>query len=303
MQNNTNQKQTPTTNNQRVKKALANFGLSQNEIAIFTEALKHEETSPYALARATKIPRTTVYDVLMSLSLKGLVTLNQSDGFSKQQTKIKAKNPSILRTILKNRRDELTSAEVDIVEILPILKGDYHQDKSSSDFQFFPGIKGAENVYFHKPDSQLPKVVWENLMPMDAFGKDPMNFFTKVETDVNIAKGIDHREIIPLTEWTKHVLSYQYGLDKTYIDSRQMRYIDNPIFDLHLSITVQGTRTYITCSHQDEAWGLIINSIALSAALRAMFELQWISATPITHQIVKSWGKNEYLKQEKKKSS
>lgn len=77
-------------------KVLKRFGLTDNEIDIYIECLKNEELSPFQLSKLTGIPRTTVYDCLMSLSLKGLIELEQSDGFQKQQTRVRGKNPSEL---------------------------------------------------------------------------------------------------------------------------------------------------------------------------------------------------------------
>ena len=112
-----------------ILETLKRFGLSENETKVYLESLKHNETSPFQLSKATGIPRTTVYDVVMELSLKGLIELEQSDGIQKQQTKIRAKNPSILRTILQGKRKELTSLELDILNFLPNLKADFHQNK------------------------------------------------------------------------------------------------------------------------------------------------------------------------------
>lgn len=288
--------------NDRIKKALKNFGLTDNEISIYLEILKHAESSPFSLSKATKIPRTTVYDVLMGLSLKGLVTLQGSDGLSKQQTKIRAKNPSILRSILTEKRHALTSTEVDIVEILPYLQNDYMAENQSADFQFFPGIEGVKKVYFGSYYlSGEPLIVWENMMPMDVFGSDPMNEFTQTETLNTLQQGISHRELVPLTDWTKHVLTYQYAKNPDYITARQIRYIDSPLFDNHLTIASQGKRVFISCAHQDEVYGLIITSSTLAATIKAMFELQWALAKPITKDLIIYWGENTYFKAEKGK--
>ena len=160
-----------------VVNALKNFGLSKNEIAVYCEAIKHEESSPFTLSQATGIPRTTVYDVLMGLSLKGLIELQQSDGFSKQQTRIKANNPSVLRQILRQKRRALTRTEVDIVSILPFLKGDFHGSEPHADFRFFPGIEGAKTVMYgeHSDGVDVPISVFDNQMPMDAFGAKEMD--------------------------------------------------------------------------------------------------------------------------------
>lgn len=285
----------------RVKKALKNFGLTDNEIAVYLETLKNTESSPFGLSKATKIPRTTVYDILMSLSLKGLIELKTSDGLTKQQTKIKAKNPSVLRSILEQKRQDLTSTEVDIVEALPFLQNNYMQDQSSSDFQFFPGIEGVKKVLFSDESSNQPIIFWENMMPMDVFGSKDINFFAEKETQHTLKKGRFHRELIPYTAWTRHVLSYQYTLNPEYIKARQIRYIDNPLFDNHLSISVQGKRVSIACAHKDEVYGLIITSETLARTLTAMFEIQWLTAKEITPELIESWGNNEYREAELKK--
>ena len=105
-----------------IGKTLTAFGLTDKEARVYRAALNHEETSPFELSRETKIPRTTVYEILFNLSLKGLIALVQSDGFSKQQTRIKAKNPSLLREIVAKKRADLASLDVDLVQILPYLK-------------------------------------------------------------------------------------------------------------------------------------------------------------------------------------
>ena len=132
-----------------VQKTLLKFGLSPNEATIYRAALKHEETSPYELSKVTLIPRTTIYEIVMSLSLKGLIEVQRSDGLTKQQTKIRAKNPSELRSILHKKRTELTDIETDIVSILPQLKGDYHQSGANADFVFYPGTTGPQKIYFN----------------------------------------------------------------------------------------------------------------------------------------------------------
>jgi predicted DNA-binding transcriptional regulator len=227
----------------RVVKALTSFGLTENEIVIYTEALKLEESSPFGLAKATGIPRTTVYDVLTGLSLKGLVELRQSDGISKQQTRIKAKNPSVLRKILREKRKELTGVEIDILEILPQLKGDYHGVESHADFQFFPGIEGAKRVLFGEEQDEVdvPVVVFDNQMPMDAFGSKEMDESVDVDNRFRLRASTQGRELFILTEWTKHVLSYQYHRDPNYITARQLRYLEHPVLHFNQRIAIKGT--------------------------------------------------------------
>lgn len=276
----------------RVSKALSSFGLSDNEIAVYCEALKHNESSPFSLAQATGIPRTTVYDVLMGLSLKGLVQLQQSDGFSKQQTKIKANNPSILRQILREKRRKLTSVEVDILDILPMLKSDFHGEQAHADFQFFPGIEGAKKVMYGENSDQIdvPIYVFDNQMPMDAFGSKEMDDLVDQGNMFRSKAVHKNKEIFVLSDWTKHVVTYQFHRDPKYLVSQELRYLEHPVLDFNLRLAIKETRIMITCAHEEEVWGLIVNSKALSTTLGSLFHFMWLQATPVTKEVVESWG-------------
>jgi hypothetical protein len=297
----TKQLKTPSVPD-RVTETLKNFGLSENETIVYLAALKHEETAPYQLSKDTGIPRTTVYDVLLGLSLKGLVEMEKSDGIQKQQTRIRATNPSVLRSIIRERHQELNRIEVDVVDILPIIKSSFTANTQSSDFQYFSGIEGAKSVLFSEDVALVdePIYAFDNLMPMDAFGKEAINEDVKKSTGFRSTSQTKIHELIPLTSWAKHVLSYQVGRDEKYLLARNIRFVDSPIFDQKMRIVIKGDRVRIACAHEAEAWGLVIKSQALSSSLLSIFHLLWMQATPVTLQMVRSWGKNTFLEAERR---
>lgn len=284
-----------------VVNALKNFGLSKNEIAVYCEAIKHEESSPFTLSQATGIPRTTVYDVLMGLSLKGLIELQQSDGFSKQQTRIKANNPSVLRQILRQKRRALTRTEVDIVSILPFLKGDFHGSEPHADFRFFPGIEGAKTVMYgeHSDGVDVPISVFDNQMPMDAFGAKEMDEYVDRSSAFRKNNVHKNKELFVLSDWTKHATVYQHHRNPNYLSSQDLRFLDHPALDFNLRLVIKETRLLITCAHEEEVWGLIINSKALSSMLLSLFEFLWLQSTPVTTELVESWAGEDYLEFER----
>lgn len=285
-----------------IYKVLKKFGLSDNETTVYVESLKKDELSPFQISKITNIPRTTVYDVLMSLSLKGLVELDQSDGFQKQQTKVKAKNPSVLRKILQNKRDESVKVEVQITEILPELKSMFHKQESNADFKFYSGIKGMKKVYssIENNDLDIDQFTWTQLMPLDVFGSKNINEDVKYGTVKRKKAGAIARELIPLNAWTKHVMTYQYGLDKNYISNHEFRYIDSPLFECFLDLVIRGDYVRIACADKDEVWGLVVRSEALAKTLKSIYLLMWNMATPVTKETIKKWGKNKFLEQQNK---
>ena len=288
----------------QIYSVLSNLGLSENEVKVYVEAIKHEQVSPFTIAKQIGIPRTTVYDVMFNLALKGLITIKQSQGLEKQQTWIIAKNPSTLRDMVFKRRKELAKLEVDLVDILPLLKREYVKQEGNTHFQFFPGIEGAKQVqsqtFEGRGNSTL--YVYESLMPMDTLGKQTINKDVDVGLVQKRKSSLPIKSLIPWNKWTRHVLAYQHKRNKDYVLLHNFHYIDNPSFDIHLDISILEDTLRFVCAKDEEAWGLIIKSPLLSKMIRSIFDILWATSIPVTTELVESWGENEFFEAEKKKN-
>lgn len=285
----------------RTTQVLKEFGLSDNEATVYQVALQLGETSPFAIARESGIPRTTVYTVLTDLALKGLVELESSEGLMKKATKVRAKNPSVLREILWSKRAELFKKEVDIVEILPFLKKEYLKDTTNADFQFFPGMEGANHVMFDYDEVDQDSYVFDYLIPMDATGSKEMN--QGVEKGIKLwskAKSIE-RNLVPLTPWSKHVLSYQVERNPEYLNHVEHRFLPFELTGLAVMARIKGDRSWIISVKDDEVWGIKIRSQNLADSLIAIHQALWQIAAPITKEMIAGWGPNDFLKAEKKR--
>lgn len=280
---------------------LKNFGLSDNEAIVYQKAVELGETSPFKIANATGIARTTVYAVLTDLALKGLVELESATGLMKQQTKVIAKNPSVLREIIHTKQKSLSAQEVDIVEILPWLKKEYLKDTTDSDFQFFPGMEGANYVMFDYDGVDEDSYIFDYQVPMDATGGKEMN----KGVDRGIRKrvggtGIEYN-LTPMTDWTKHVLSYQVERNPHYLDRAQFRYLPFELQNFNVMVRLKGDRTWIVSFKDKEVWGIKIRSSNLTSSLISLHQALWKMSSPITKDMIESWMPNQYLKAEKSK--
>jgi hypothetical protein len=287
-----------------VKSALLRFGLNENEIAVYIEALRHDELSPFLAAKLTGIPRTTIYDVFMSLSLKGLIHVEQSSGFEKQQTRIKAENPSVLRKILADRRQESYDVESDITTFLPLLRHEYHKDRSNSVVEYFPGVEGLRKVYFDLEVAEQTfkeSSAWTNLMPIDVLGNEAINKDVREISLMRKKIGVKTKYLVPLNDWTKHVLTYQSAIDPDYLATRDFRYIESPFFNCYLEIVISNNVMKMACADNDEVWGLVIRSRAFIETFRSIFMTQWQTAQPVTQGMIDSWGENAFLKEQRRK--
>lgn len=285
----------------RAHQVLEEFGLSQNEATVYQSAIRLGETSPFKISKDTGIPRTTVYTVLTDLALKGLVELESSTGLQKQQTKVRAKNPSSLREILWRKREDLVKQEVDILEILPFLKQDYLKDAVNADFQFFPGREGVLKVHFDLDGVDQDAYVFDYLTPMDTIGSQEMN--EGVEESIKFwsrAKSTEYN-LVPITPWSKHVISYQVERNPGYLNHVEYRALPFELGALAVWLHVKGNRTRIVSVKGDEVWGIKIRSQNLADSLTAIHQSLWRVAEPITPAKIAAWGPNEYFGHEQKK--
>lgn len=285
-----------------VYKTLTEFGLTLNEIKVYLEAIKHTEISPFKLAKLTGIPRTTVYDVMTSLALKGLITLKTSQGLEKQQSWVVPKNPSVLRETIFKRREELTRLEVDIVDILSDLKGAFLPHENNATQQFYPGKEGIMRAY--ELVRNIPQDVqiyfFDHMMSMDALGKEYIN--QEVSQSLKNRRKKRVKTLMHLNDWTRHVLTYQYGRNHEYITFHEYRYIENPVFELHHDMYLAGDKVITIVAKNNEIWASILTSKQAAASFISIFQTLWQIAQPITQEFVESLGENEFLREEKKKN-
>lgn len=286
-----------------IKAVLRKWGLTDNEIIIYLSIVKLGESNPYQLFRETKIPRTTVYDIILSLSLKGLVELEQSDGFTKQQTIIKAKNPSFLRESLIKKRDNLFSLEEEIIQILPYLKSQYHENVLPPMIQFYPGIEGVYRMEANEKESLKLSDVYcfEYDLPMDFPGVLKSNEIVNLGNQKREKSRFKAYDLMPNSQWIRHVEQYQVLRDKNYYLNREVRLVDERLFDFASKVSISREFVRIYSGTQDEVWGLEIKSANLAKTFTSIFKTIWVVATPLSVDEILEWGKNEILDHQIKK--
>lgn len=101
---------------------LSTLGLSEKEITIYLAALKHKKSGPTALAKTVKMPRSTVYDLMLNLVLKGFVTLREAKKGERPLTWIEPKPAAVLLKMIADEQKVLAQAKADLTKLLPLLK-------------------------------------------------------------------------------------------------------------------------------------------------------------------------------------
>jgi hypothetical protein len=106
---------------------------------------------------------------------------------------------------------------------------------------------------------------------------------------------------MPNSHWIRHVEQYQLLRDANYYLNREVRLIDERLFDFASKISMTNNMVRIYSTVGDEIWGLEIHSANLAKTFISIFKSLWLFATPLTVDEIMSWGNNEILERIKVK--
>ena len=129
-------KQSTNMNHKALENTLTSLGLTEHEAKVYLAALSLGPTTILKIAQTAEVKRTTVYSIIESLKLKGLITI-EVHGFKQRFV---AENPENLETILENKKSALAKAMPDFASLFN-LKG------SESTIKFYEGLEGIKRVY------------------------------------------------------------------------------------------------------------------------------------------------------------
>lgn len=115
--------------------SLISAGLTENEAKIYRKLLLLKKSNVTDLAKKTGIHRRSIYDVLMRLSEKSLVSY-----IIENEVKVYIpNNPKILKEVLEEKKKVLEQA-------LPDLEKLFHEQAEAKSTKFFMGKKGIKQI-------------------------------------------------------------------------------------------------------------------------------------------------------------
>ena len=114
---------------------LRDLGLNDYEAKVYLAGLSLGPTTVLKLSQATEIKRTTIYDIAVSLSSKGLMSI-QVDGFKKKYV---SESPDKLVSLLEERRKRFENA-------LPEFSGLYNLKGGEETIKYYRGIEALKGV-------------------------------------------------------------------------------------------------------------------------------------------------------------
>lgn len=248
--------------------SLMHMGLPEKEASVYVALLGLGLATVSEIAKRSGINRTTVYDILSSLSQKGLVSISGKE--PKQE--YRSENPDKLLEYLKSDLERKTQSVRYAELMLPELKS-IHKVGERPRIKFYEGEDGLREVYEDTLTSEGTILAYA---AVDDVNKGISNYFPKYYKR-RAAKNIPIRAIFPDTP----VARERSDLDKE--EKRKSLLVPYNEYSFTPEINIYNNKVMIASWR--EKLGIIIESEEIADAMKKIFELSWDRAKELDKEI------------------
>ncbi len=227
--------------------ALIAAGLTKNEITLYRLLLRLSNANTTELAKKSNIHRRSVYDVLMRLIDKGLVSYMVSNNVKVYFPN----NPEKLSTILEERKKIVD-------EEIPELIKTFESNRKKKSTQFFIGQKGIRMIL----EEQLKEKKEILVLGANSKANDILQYFLPKYSNIRIEEKIPIRIIF--TEKIK-------PQKKEY---SEVKYMPKKIQG-DTAINIYGDNVALIMWNKEEPFSILIHDEAVAKSFRDYFEYIW----------------------------
>jgi len=245
----------------QLKIQLQSFGFSEKESGVYIALLELGKGTVTEISRSAGINRTTGYDILSSLSNKGIVSVSGKE--PKQE--FSAEPPSSITVYLK-KQSELLNENIKKSENLVSELDLLHSVKNRPKIRFYEGTEGLKQVY---EDTLTSSETIRAYATVDDMHNALPNYFPEYYKR-RAKKGIFIRAITPETEIGKERKIYDME------EKREMAFVPSDKYYFSPEINIYDNKVMIASWR--EKLGIIIESEEIADAMKKIYELVWLKA-------------------------
>jgi sugar-specific transcriptional regulator TrmB len=254
----------------QIQSLLETIGLNHHESSVYLQLLQHGELPASAVARQTRIPRSTVRGTLDKLCERGIVRKL----YKRNTQYYRCEDPSSLIRHLHSRIDEDQRALKSVEGALPQLKAMLRKDSVIPKVTYFEGPAGVIEAFNHSLFVEgIPEILF---FTSYSFIRDAVILHNDDDfyIPLRIKKGIRMRVLV----------GKKPDLDprKKYNDPaelRERRYIPDG-FALPGNIHVYGNFVVYFSADEREYMAVLVESAMMADTMRALFNFMWERCEP-----------------------
>ncbi len=254
--------------NSQIKTCLQSFGFSEKETDVYISLLELGGGTVSQISRKAGINRTTGYDILNSLVIKGVVS---ASGKEPKQEYV-AEPPYAITEYLKKEagvfEDRIRKAQILVPELLAITAS-----QNRPRIKFYEGTDGLKHVY---EDTLTAKEAIRAYANVDDVHKALPNYFPSYYKR-RAGKEISIRAIFPKTKES-------VSLDEHNIEEkREVAFVPADTYGFSPEINIYDNKVMIASWR--EKLGIIIESAEIADAMKKIYELAWQKAKELDVEI------------------
>ena len=227
------------------EEALKDFGLSEKEVKVYIALLRLGTSSVNRIAEKSMLQRTTTYDILKSLTEKGLV----SHVVKEKKRYFEAADPNKLLNILKEKEGR-------VAEIIPGLELIRKSIKEKPSITLYEGRAGMKTILEDILKTKKDFMCYASKNDLAKFFKYYFPHF--VDERVNL--GIKAKLILDAEPIAKELTEYK-------IVHKRFK----------TATWIYGNRIAILTLEEKEPVGIIIENEEIANTQRIVFEIMWAS--------------------------
>lgn len=249
-----------TKEKRQIEIVLEKAGFDSNEVAIYLALLELGKGTVSEITRIAGVGRTYGYQILDSLSTKGLVTISGK----KPKQEYNAESPRKLYEYLEKKLESQKSIVSEVKSLLPDLVL-LHNVEDRPKIKFYEGMEGVREVY---EDTLTAKGELLGFATYEELHKALPNYFPEYYKR-RAKKGVSGRAIITDTPEARvrEKFNKQEARTMSLVPKEYYFYPEIDIYDNKIMI-----------ASWREKLGIIIESDEIADALKKIFELAWLGA-------------------------
>jgi sugar-specific transcriptional regulator TrmB len=250
---------------------LKNLGLNQKERKIYLFLLQSGPQSIQKIAKATTIPRSTVYQRIESLKKDNLVIAE----IGEKGEVIRPLHPSVLKDLIERRAKKIQELQESITTTLPFFEKLYQPDLSKTKVLYFDGVKGVRRMIMNYEMEAKKKDLYgytmdiEKVLGVNFIKQYHKKFFQKGYRDHYIMNDKrEHRDFLKNVHKSK-----LYKRKRIFI-----RTLPTKIFDPHVSVSIYDDKYAISLIEKGKPFGVIIQNEKIVKHQLEIFNILWKQA-------------------------
>lgn len=249
---------------------LRDIGLPEKSALVYSHLLEVGIAFPSKISIVTKLNRSTVYNILNDLKLKGLITEIEHGNKLCYQIEDPSRLPGIIKHQISKAEERYEKAKA----LLPALQGLFSLIPNKPIVRFFEGIDGILAIYGEHITVAHPYEMLSYSNVEELLKRLPKTFVTGyVKKKAKI--GITTRAIFPESDFSQKYNTQVYA-DAPKEIHIQSKFIPKMSFPFQADVTMFGKNKVSIINFKDNVMiGLIIEDETIAGIMRMGFELAW----------------------------